>query len=409
VADATLRFDRIASQWEYLTGDFSAWATEQEATPLLRIGRDADGRAVGFIFDFDRDDAAFSDSLAAIARDFGDDISIRVANEPTTDTEVVVPDIGALATKESTEADAMRVSRRLHRAASDIAISDDDVAGVVSVTMTVPWWARFTKPWVAVRRRGKRDILLTGPLRVRGRTARATLRYGMPYSGSALTADVVKGPRGRGWTGFIAIALAASVLALGFVRSNDDRAANPVVSQSTSDVSVSTAAPSTTSPPSASTTTAESGSSTTTTSSPTTTTTTTTTVPSTTAPTRGVIEVQPSRECQGRFCVLGVVFGRGPGCMQAGDTFTQFGDGFWPEYGLPYVYFIPGIVQPPLPGGAVLRVPVTVVSLTELRGTVPQAAEFPVPPAPGDMVSIVVSNGAYGASVWGSTWFRWCG
>jgi hypothetical protein len=135
---------------------------------------------------------------------------------------------------------------------------------------------------------------------------------------------------------------------------------------------------------------------------------TTTTVASTTTA-RPTIEVQPSQECDGRFCVLGVVFASGSSCMQPGDTFTQSGDGFSPDIGFPLVYFIPGRIQPPLPGGPVLRVPATVVSSTELRGVVPAASDFPFPPVAGQPVTIVVSNGAYGPSTWGSTAHQWCG
>ena len=95
--------------------------------------------------------------------------------------------------------------------------------------------------------------------------------------------------------------------------------------------------------------------------------------------------------------------------MQPGDTFTQSGDGFSPDIGFPLVYFIPGLVRAPLPGGPVLRVPATVVSSTELRGVVPAATDFTFPPVAGQPVTIVVSNGAYGPSTWGSTAHQWCG
>ncbi|MFM8957480.1 MAG: hypothetical protein ACKOJH_08670, partial [Actinomycetota bacterium] len=70
----------------------------------------------------------------------------------------------------------------------------------------------------------------TGPLRVRGTTARATLRYGMPYSGSTLTADVVKGPRSLPWIRIAAAMLALSVVGVGLAwdRRGDDA---PVTSQ----------------------------------------------------------------------------------------------------------------------------------------------------------------------------------
>ena len=215
MADATLRFDRTAGRWEYLVGDITAWVTTENPTSLLQVGRDAAGRAVGFTFDIDVNDPSHADSIGAIRNEFGDDIAQRVSSEPIDDVEVLISTSSNLAETAGESLDVMRQDARLQRASSEVVITDDSTAGIVTVTMTVPWWARFTKPWVAVRRRGKRDILLTGPMRVRGRTAKATLRYGMPYSGSTLTADVVKGPRTVPWIRVAAGLFAIAVLGVG--------------------------------------------------------------------------------------------------------------------------------------------------------------------------------------------------
>ncbi|MFZ9707909.1 MAG: hypothetical protein ACO3CG_08755, partial [Ilumatobacteraceae bacterium] len=195
MADALLRFDRTAGRWEYSIGDITTWMNTENPTELLQIARNNTGQPVGFTFDVDVSDPSYADSLDVIRREFGDDVAQRVSSEPTDDVELLISTSSSLAETADEGVDVMRHDARLQRATSDVVITDDSAAGVVTVTMTVPWWARFAKPWVAVRRRGKRDILLTGPMRIRGRTATATLRYGMPYSGSTLTADVVKGPQ----------------------------------------------------------------------------------------------------------------------------------------------------------------------------------------------------------------------
>jgi hypothetical protein len=499
---------------------------------VLVVARDSGGRLAGFVFDADPEVPAFGDALSFIEREFGDEVASRVREVPLADIELTMATAGALAQRLSEEIDIMRPSPRLQSAASDVMIADDSVAGVVTVTMTVPWWARFARPWVTVRRRGKRDILLTGPLKVRGRTARATLRYGMPYPGSTLTADVVKGPQSSWLRGVVAGVVSVAVIAAALLvggrtwLTSDDAAQDPVVEDATQAVTlnlggkfqpegcwtsgktvlvsdgygfnvdtqmpkvfaalgsvwpgypnanevvllssqvisesqmtfvVPTANDFDVSVPGAAQVNDLSGQqlqfmwslsgeyqpggpnipqllceSTVTTDSATssdaiaeTAATTTTVTPSTTVPAKPgrqttttvastttvgpTIEVQPSQECEGRFCVLGVVFASGRSCMQPGDTFTQSGDGFSPDIGFPLVYFIPGRIQPPLPGGPVLRVPATVVSPTELRGVVPAASDFPFPPVAGQPVTIVVSNGAYGPSTWGSTAHQWCG
>lgn len=405
MADGTLRFDVTSARWEYVDSDLNRWADLREVNSLLQIARSESGRPVGFVFDNEPNDPDYVESLLVIEREFGSEIADRVRSAPETDLEMVTSPVDSLAAKQPEEVEVMRPANRIQAASSEVVIADDTISGVVTVTMTVPWWARFSKPWVAVRRRGKRDILLTGPLRVRGTKARATLRYGMPYSGSSLTADVVKGPRRSRWIVLVSAMLAAIVFLVGLYRVDSSRDNDVVAMQSGDGEIESLMSPSTTAPASAISAITDTVATTTTLSA----TAVGRAAASTTAPGRGVIEVQPTRECDGRFCALSVEFGRGPGCMQAGDTFKQLGDGFWPEYGLPLVYFIRGAVQPPLPGGPVLRVPVTVVSLIELRGVVPQAAEFPDPPMAGEMVSIVVSNGDYGTSPWASSWFPWCG
>jgi hypothetical protein len=532
VAEALLRFDALTSRWEFSTIAVDAWASTESINEVLVVARDSGGRLAGFVFDVDPEVPSFGNALSFIEREFGDEVASRVREVPLADVELTMATAGTLAQRSSEEIDIMRPSPRLQSAASDVMISDDSVAGVVTVTMIVPWWARFARPWVTVRRRGKRDILLTGPLKVRGRTARATLRYGMPYPGSTLTADVVKGPQSSWLRGLAAGVVSAAVIVAALLvggrtwLSSDDAVQEPVIEDATqavvlnvgetfqpngcwtsgktvlvsdgygfnvdtqmpkvfaalgsvwpgypntnevvllssqvisesqmtfvvptandfdasvpgaaqvndlagqqlqfvwslsgeyqpggpnipqllcesaattasatsSDAHAETAATSTIVAPST-TVPAKSGRQT------------TTTVASTTTA-RPTIEVQPSQECDGRFCVLGVVFASGRSCMQPGDTFTQSGDSFSPDIGFPLVYFIPGLVRPPLPGGPVLRVPVTVVSSTELRGVVPAASDFPFPPVAGQPVTIVVSNGAYGPSAWGSTAHQWCG
>lgn len=351
MAEALLRFDRTAGRWEYSIGDIGGWVNIDNPTPLLQLARNSTGRTVGFTFDIDLSDSSYAKSVAVIRREFGDDVARRICSEPSDDTEILISMSPTIAEVWNDDVDVMRQGRRLQRASSDVVITDDRAAGVVTVTMTVPWWARFAKPWVAVRRRGKRDILLTGPMRIRGRTARASLRYGMPYSGSTLTAHVVKGPGSRHRVGWISAMLMAmvvvvgAVLQLGSVR--DDLLLPSEIQWDT-----------------------------------------------------------PGPE----WIFERVDLPDGAQCLAAGMRIHLEGNGFRPDARLPAVYMANWAdFSEPIPRTQLVPVAARVDSATRITAEVPPVDRFPTPPQRGAPVTIVLVSDPTQPSAYGNTVVNWCG
>ena len=350
MADALLRFDHTAGRWEYSIGEITTWVNTENPTVLLQIARSITGRHVGFTFDVDVNDPSYVESLVVIRRKFGDDVARRVSGEPTDDVELLISTSSSLAETADVRVDVMRQDARLQRASSDVVITDDSAAGIVTVTMTVPWWARFTKPWVAVRRRGKRDILLTGPMRIRGLTAKATLRYGMPYSGSTLTADVVKGPHSRRWVSWGATLITLGVVIIGSVM-QFGAARNDL------------------------------------------------TLPS---------EIQ--WDTPGSDWIFERVDLPGGGqCLTPGMRFQIEGNGFRPDVGLPGVYMaIWDDFSAPIPRTQLVPVAARVDSAMRMTAEVPTADRFPSSPQGGDVVTIVLVSDPTHSSAFGNTAVNWC-
>lgn len=351
MADALLRFDRTAGRWEYSVGDIATWMNTDNLTSLLQIARNSSGRTVGFTFDVDVSDPSYAESLNTIRREFGDDVAQRVSSESTDDVELLISTSSSLAETAEEGVDIMRQNARLQRASSDVVITDDSAAGIVTVTMTVPWWARFTKPWVAVRRRGKRDILLTGPMRIRGRTAKATLRYGMQYSGPTLTADVVKGPPDRRWVTWTAALITLVVVVIGAVlQLGASRDALTLPSEIQSDI--------------------------------------------------------PGLEWIFERVKL-------PGeaqCLTPGMQFQIEGNGFRPDAGLPAVYMsVWDDFSAPIPRTELVPVGARVDSAIRMTAEVPMLGRFPTTPQGGDVVTIVLVSDPTQPLAYANTAVNWCG
>lgn len=352
VADAMLRFDRTARRWEYLVTDITSWANTESPTSLLQVGRDLAGRAVGFTFDIDLNDPSHEATIAAIQQEFGRDVAQRVSSEPIDDVELLISISSSLAEQMEEGVDIMRPDARLQRASREVVITEDRTAGVVTVAMTVPWWARFKKPWVAVRRRGKRDILLTGPMRVRGHSAKATLRYGMPYSGSALTADVVKSPQSDVVSRGLATLVAASILALGvwlggWFTSDGEQL----------------------------------------------------TVPSRPEP------VYSPRQ----WVFEQVQFSGSAQCLRPGDKFEVLGRAFDPETGGPLLYLaVWDEFKKAIPVEMLVPVPSRVDSSARITARVPDLSAFPVAPEGGGVVTVVLLTDLSAPLAFGNTVVAWC-
>jgi len=217
VAELRLHFDVDGQRWEGVTGAMSDWATLTEVNKLLTLARSSDGQPAGFIFDHDAQSSEFETSLAEIDKLFGSAVQAVARQCPTQDTDEVVmlsDTAGEVAVRTDTSPDVVPKFGLLHARVDDVQIDDDEVNKVLTVTLSLPWWARFLRPWVSVRRRGRPEILALAPLRFRGRRASARMRYGLPGGTSALVADVVKGTQ-RPWLPIIASsAVTALLLAL---------------------------------------------------------------------------------------------------------------------------------------------------------------------------------------------------
>ena len=351
MAEALLRFDRTAGRWEYSVGDIAGWVNVDSLTPLLQVARNSTGRTVGFTFDVDVSDSSYAKSVSVIRRDFGDDVANRISSEPPDDMELLISASPTIAEATEDGVDVMRQNLRLQRSSSDVVITDDGAAGVVTVTMTVPWWARFTNPWVAVRRRGKRDILLTGPMRIRGRTAKAILRYGMPYIGSTLTANVVRGPRSRRrviWMGAIVLLMIAVFgVAIQIGAARDDLTLPPE------------------------------------------------------------IQWDPSGP---EWIFERANLPDGAQCLTAGMRIPIEGNGFRPDEGAPGVYMATWAdFSMPIPRTQLVPVAARVDSVTRITAEVPALDRFPTPPNRGAPITIVLVSDSTQPSVYGNTVVNWCG
>lgn len=243
MAELRLRFDADGRRWEGVSGAMSDWATLTEVSESLAIARASDGRLLGFVFDHDAQSPEFETSLAEIDRLFGSAVQAVVRNCPTQDTDesVMLSDTaGEVAVRTDTTPDVVPKSGLLHARASDVQIEDDEVNKVLTVTLSLPWWARFLRPWVSVRRRGRPEILALAPLRFRGRRASARMRYGLPGGTSTLVADVVKGTQ-RPWLPVIASSvLTALLVAIAFVVTSGDTPDASVVAPATTMTSPTT-------------------------------------------------------------------------------------------------------------------------------------------------------------------------
>lgn len=358
MAEFVLRFDAAARQWECGTGGAATWDALDDATTLLRVARTADGTAVGFLLDVDRDAPDFARSVSIVSALFGPAVAdVVVADEPSRDEEVDVtatrPTGDGIVPAPDGAGEVMRPFPRAGAGASEAVVRDDPAAGTVTVTLTVPRWARFAHPWVAVRRTGRRDILLTGPLRVRGRTATAVLRYGMPYPGASLAADVVKGPRRAGWARRFAltVAIVAVVVAAVVVAGR----------RGSSDGLV---------PP-------------------------------------DPISWEPRND---GFVFERVVLEAGRTCLDHGDAFTVTGQGFGGEPGRYGLYLSTwGEFFSPIPRDELVPVASAIVSPTEIEARAPEVGAFPTAPVAGQAVIVALVSDVSAPSAYGSITVEWCG
>ena len=214
MADIRLSYDALGQRWEGVILPTDQWTQLQDATSLLTIARDARGDFAGFIFDFDADSPEFAASLQVISESFGDNVRDTVSSPAATDSIGTVVPLSASSLAVPTDHALFPILGLINTRARDVSIVEDRSNGLVRVSMRLPWWARFLRPWVTVRRRGRPELIALGALRRSGGVHTAELHYGLPAPASSLVAEVIRGTR-TAWLSGVLAAVITAVLILG--------------------------------------------------------------------------------------------------------------------------------------------------------------------------------------------------
>jgi hypothetical protein len=221
VTDIRLVYDSVGRRWEGLIRPIGQWSSLDQYNEVLTIAYGDSGVVAGFVLDLELANPETEAALARIRELFGDIVADRVATperDSLPDTVVQVP---TPAVAKPSESAVFPVLGGLNSRARDVQITDDRVRGVVRVKMRLPWWARFSRPWVTVRRRGRPEVIALGPLRRSGATHTADLSYGLPTSASSLVAEVIRGNRRTWATSLFAVVTTAALLLGGMALIND--------------------------------------------------------------------------------------------------------------------------------------------------------------------------------------------
>lgn len=248
MADIRLSYDALGQRWEGVILPTDQWTQLQDATPLLTIARDARGDFAGFIFDFDADSPEFAASLQVISESFGDNVRNTVSSPAAADLIGTVVPLSASSLAVPTDHAVFPILGSVNARAREVSIVEDRLNGVIRVSMRLPWWARFLRPWVTVRRRGRPELIALGALRRSGGVHTAELHYGLPAPASSLVAEVIRGTRAAWLSGVLAAVITAVLILGGLALFNPsgspDSAVSPaVVVESTIASASSTSAP----------------------------------------------------------------------------------------------------------------------------------------------------------------------
>lgn len=260
MADIRLSYDVLGQRWEGVILPTDQWTQLQDATSLLTIARDARGDFAGFVFDFDADGADFELSLRLIAESFGDAVRDLVASPSTVDPIGVVVPLATTSLAVRDNQVVFPVLSSVNARARDVSIVEDRLNGVIRISMRLPWWAAFLRPWVTVRRRGRPELIALGALRRSRGVHTAELHYGLPAPASSLVAEVVRGTRAAWLSGIVAAVVTALLILGGLTLFGSGNSPDATVSTVTveSTTSSSSAATSTSEPAEAPTTTSSS-------------------------------------------------------------------------------------------------------------------------------------------------------
>ena len=212
MTDIRLVYDSVGRRWEGLIQPVGQWSLLDQYNEVLTIAYGNSGLVAGFVLDLDLASSEIAAALERVRELFGDVVADRVSTPERDSLPDIVVQVPTPAVAEPSESAVFPVLAGLNSRARDVQITDDRARGVVRVSMRLPWWARFSRPWVTVRRRGRPEVIALGPLRRTGATHTADLSYGLPTSASSLVAELIRGTRRTWATSLLAVVTTAVVL-----------------------------------------------------------------------------------------------------------------------------------------------------------------------------------------------------
>ena len=218
-----LAFDDMGRRWECIISPADQWAQLEQVNSLLTIARDINGELAGFVFDLDPENLDFQPALTTISNYFGEIVRATVAQPGASSATTNVIRLSTQVIDIADETALFPIFASVNAKARDVVISEDRARGVIKVSMRLPWWSAFVKPWVTVRRRGRPEVIALGPLRRSGGLHSAELRYGLPSPSTSLVAEVIRGVN-RPWLSSLVAAVITALFLLGAIAIFCDRA-----------------------------------------------------------------------------------------------------------------------------------------------------------------------------------------
>jgi hypothetical protein len=214
VAEIRLIFDSVGQRWEGVIFPVDQWTSLDEYNDVLSIAYGQSGALAGFVFDLGSTSATTTAALERIRELFGEIVAERVSSSDDTAIAGTVAPLSSAAIAETAETAVFPMLGSVNARARDVAIVDDASRGVVKISMRLPWWATFLRPWVTVRRRGRPEVIALGPMRRAKGVHTAELHYGLPTPANSLVAEVIRGTRGA-WMSALVAAVVTTALLLG--------------------------------------------------------------------------------------------------------------------------------------------------------------------------------------------------
>lgn len=217
-----LAFDDMGRRWEGIISPADQWAQLEQVNSLLTIARDRNGELAGFVFDLDPENLDYQPALTTIGNYFGEIVRATVAQPGASSATTNVIRLSTQVIDIADETALFPIFAGVNAKARDVVISEDRARGVIKVSMRLPWWSAFVRPWVTVRRRGRPEVIALGPLRRSGGLHSAELRYGLPSPSTSLVAEVIRGVN-RPWLSSLVAAVITALFLLGAIAIFGDR------------------------------------------------------------------------------------------------------------------------------------------------------------------------------------------